>query len=134
MSAQVDAELFLVKLLRDQLPSVTVNIQHAPTFLDSPAALQVRALPGGVIYRHAQVSHYDVELVGWSNVDRATARSVCARAHEALREAWLRQTKTSAPGALANYQGGQAPYHERLPGMPDTTYRYSSTASLGVRT
>lgn len=134
MSTQVDPERLLVGILRDALSDVVVNVEHAPSAHKLPMFLQVRVLPGGIVYRHAQTSHYDVNLVGWSTVDRHTAQQICARALEALRLAWLRQSTTNAPGALANYAGGQAPYAERLPGAPEDTYRYSCTASIGVRT
>lgn len=135
MSVQVDPERLVVGLLRDALGDVVVNVEHSPTATETPRFLQVRALPGGIVRRHSQTSHYDFELIGWSTVDRHTAQQVCARAHEALRVAWLKQLNTlSAPGALANYEGGVPPYQQRIPGMPDTAYRFSSTASIGVRT
>jgi hypothetical protein len=135
MSVQVDAERLVAELLRVVLTDVTVNIEHSPKAMTDPRFLQARVLPGGIVRKHAQTSHYDFELIGWSTVDRHTAQQVCARAHEALRRAWLRQTTTpNAPGALANYEGGIAPFQQRIPGMQDPAYRYSSTASIGVRT
>jgi hypothetical protein len=135
MSVQVDPERLVVELLRAALTDVVVNIEHAPNALEVPRFLQARVLPGGIVRKHAQTSHYDFELIGWSTVDRHTAQQVCARGHEALRRAWILQAKApNAPGALANYDGGIAPYQQRIPGMPDSAYRFSSTASIGVRT
>lgn len=135
MSVQVDPERLVVELLRAALTGVVVNIEHSPQAQIVPSFLQARVLPGGIVRKHAQTSHYDFELIGWSTVDRHTAQQVCARAHEALRRAWISQTTSpTAPGALANYEGGIAPYQQRLPGMQDSAYRFTSTASIGVRT